>query len=277
VLAPDGRLRKAYLLSQIDSATRFVPHSYIALSEGAVAQEYGLREAMLVHGRPRGYYVDHGAAYVAHSLRAICAELRIALSHAGAGDAEAKGVIERWHRTWREEVEDELPSNPLPLAELNALHWAWLSREYHRRAHDTTQRPPLEHWLAEADQVRPLPSGVGLANVFLHRAKRDVRKDGTVRWHGRLLEVHWSLTNKKKVELRFDPTDDAALPRVFIDNRFFCDTVELDRVRNASRHRHRPRGEPAAHVEPTGLDPLRQLHDEHYTNRRPPGAKDQED
>lgn len=268
-----GRRRKGYLLSQIDSATRYVPHSYVVISEGAVAQEYGLREAMLKSGRPREYYVDRGSAYIARSLRAICAELGIELTHADKQDAEAKGVIERWHRTWREEVEDELPEQePISVDELNALHWAWLSREYHRREHDTTGRVPLEHWLAEAHHIRPLPPGVDLGEVFLHRAKRDVRKDGTVRWHGRLLEVHHSLAGRRRIELRFDPSDTGALPRVFVDGRFYCDTTKLDRVRNASRRRHRPRGEPAPDVEPTGLDPLRQLADEHYGLSRPPGA-----
>jgi transposase InsO family protein len=272
-LAPDGRLRKVYLLSQIDSATRFIPHSFVSPSEGAVAQEHGLREAMLPSGRPRAYYVDRGSAYVAKSLRAICAELQIHLVHAGAGDGAAKGVIERWHRTWREEVEDELPAHPLPIAELNALHWAWLSREYHRREHDTTGRPPLEHWLAEAHHVRAHLPGKELAEVFLHREPRRVRKDATVKWYGRLLEVHWALSGQK-VELRFDPTDHDALPRVFVDGAFVCDTVELDRVKNASRPRRRPRGEPSPDVEPTGLDPLRQMHDEHYGLSRPPGADD---
>jgi len=272
-LAPDGRLRKVYLLSQIDSATRFVVHSYFALSESAVAQEHGLHEAMRPSGRPRGYYVDHGAAYVAGSLRAICAELEIALAHAGVGDGAAKGVIERWHRTWREEVEDELPAEPLPIAELNAIHWAWLSREYHRREHDTTKRAPLTHWLAEAHHVRPHLPGKDLDEVFLHRAQRKVRNDGTVKWSGRLLEVHWSLTGQK-IELRFDPADEHALPRVFVEDRFFCDTTELDRVKNASRPRRRPRGEPSPDAEPTGLDPLQQLLDEHYAITRPPGADD---
>lgn len=272
-LCPDGRLRKVYLLSQIDSATRFLLHSYIGPSEGAVAQEYGLREAMLPTGRPRGYYVDHGAAYVAKSLRAICAELGIHLIHAGVQDGAAKGVIERWHRTWREEVEDELPEHPLPIAELNALHWAWLSREYHRREHDTTGRAPLEHWLSEAHHVRAHLPGKDLDEVFLHRAHRRVRKDGTVKWRGRLLEVHWSLVGQR-VQLRFDPSDADARPRVFVDDAFFCDAVELDRVRNASRRRHRPDGQPSPDVEPTGLDPLRQLHDEHYGWRRPSGADD---
>lgn len=271
VLAPDGRLRKAYLLSQIDSATKYVPHSYVALGEAAEQQEYGLREAMLKHGWLRAYYVDRGAAYIAKSLRAICAELGVELIHAGKGDGAAKAVIERWHRTWREEVEDELPESPLPLAELNALHWAWLAREYHRRVHDTTGRAPLEHWLAEAHHVRALPRHLDLGEIFLHRQKRDVRKDSTVRWRGGLLEVHWTLAGKKGVELRFDPSKPEALPRVFVDDEFVCDTTLLDRVKNATRPRRRKGCEPEPGVEPTGLDPLRLIADEHYRQTRLPG------
>ena len=169
VIAPDGRTRKSYLLSQIDDATRYIVHSYFALSEGAEAQEYGLKQAILKYGLARAYYVDRGSAYVAHSLRFICAELGIHLLHAGVQDAEAKGVIERWHRTWREEVGDELPDTPLPLAELNAKHWAWLGAEYHAREHDTTGRAPREHLLAEVDEIRPVPRGKDLDEVFLHR------------------------------------------------------------------------------------------------------------
>src|SRR5256885_14817195 len=46
--------------------------------------------------------------------------------------------------SWREEVGDELPDQPLPLAELNAKHWAWLSAEYHARKHSTTGRVPRD-------------------------------------------------------------------------------------------------------------------------------------
>jgi transposase InsO family protein len=107
VIAPDGVVRQAYMLSQIDGATRFVPHSYFAVSERAVDQEYGFKQAILKHGLPRTYYVDLGAAYLAESLRLICAELGVRLLHTGVQDCEAKGVIERFHRTWRDEVGDE--------------------------------------------------------------------------------------------------------------------------------------------------------------------------
>jgi transposase InsO family protein len=228
-----------------------------------------LRQAILKHGPPRAYYVDLGAAYIAHSLQIICAELDIRLLHTQVQDAEAKGVIERWHRCWREEVEDELPNEPLPLAELNAKHWAWLSAEYNVRLHSTTGRVPREHWLSELPFLRTLPRHNNLADIFLHRERRVVRKDGTVRFNGGYLEVQPGLEGEE-VELRFDPHDHTARPRVFLDDAFVCDTVPLDRVANASRRRRRRQG-PAPEIEPSGLDPLALIEAEHYDRVRPVG------
>ena len=279
VIGPDGRLRKALLLSQIDGATRYLPHSYIALAAGenSVDQEYGFKQALLAHGRPRAYYVDRGPAYTAHSLRAICAELDVRLLHTGTKDAEAKGVIERWHRTWRDEVEDEFPEDsPIPIAQLVAAHDAWLGVEYHARIHDTTRRAPREHWLSQVEHLRALQAGVSLDEIFLHREKRKVRKDGTVRFAGRLLEVRADLTGH--VELRFDPARSDVLPRVFVKNSFVCDTVPLDRLANAHRVRRRDVGAPTAVALPSGLDPLALIQAEHQLYTRPlSGALSPED
>ena len=275
VIAPDSKLRKSYLLSQIDNATRYVPHSFFGLSEGDAAQEYGLKQAILKVGLARTYYVDRGAAYIATSLRLICADLGMHLLHTGPGDCEAKGVIERWHRTLREEVLDELPEAPLSLAELNAKYWAWLNAEYHVRVHDTTKRAPRDHFLAEAHEVRPVPRHIQLDEVFLHREDRFVRKDGTVRWRGRFLEVRPELCGRT-VELRFDPSDEAALPRVFINKQFVCDTVPLDRLKNMTRRRRRIAGDPAPDIIPSGLDPLSLIEAEHYRRSRP-GCTDPHD
>jgi len=269
VVAPDGSLRKSYLLTQIDAATRYIPHSFFALGESAVEHEYGFKQAVLKAGRPRTYYIDLGSAYIARSLRTICGELGTHLLHTAPQDCEAKGAIERWHRTWREEVGDELPDHPLALGELNAIHWAWLSAEYHARRHDTTGRAPREHWLAGAHHLRALPQGLDIDEVFLHRAWRKVRKDATVRWAGGLFEVRCELVGKK-VELRYDPADEEARPRVFLDGHFACDTVPLDRYRNATRRRRREIGQPDPAVEPTGLDPLALIQQEHYERTRPP-------
>lgn len=277
VIGPDGKLHKVILFSQIDNATRFILNSYLAIADGedAATQERGLKQAILKYGLPRAYYVDGGPAYIAHSLRDICAELDIHLLHAGAGDAEAKGVIERWHRTWREEVEDELGDKPLLLADLLAKHWAWLGSEYHARKHDTTGRIPRDHLLAEAHEIRAVPRDKPLDEIFLHRDTRTVRKDGTVRWRGRYLEVRAEL--RGTIELRFDPEDEGALPRVFVGGKFFCDTVPLDRLANMHRQRRRIAGDPDPRVAPTGLDPLGLIEDEHYRRTRPVASTPDDD
>ena len=165
---------------------------------------------------------------------------------------------------------DELPEEPLPLAELNAKHWAWLAAEYHARPHHTTGRVPREHWLAELPFLRTVPPQKNLSQVFLHRQRRVVRKDGTVRFQGGFLEVRSELQGQE-VELRFDPRDDTVRPGVFVENSFVCDTVPLDRVANASRRRRRLRGEAAPDAEPSGLDPLALIEAEHYHRVRPVG------
>jgi putative transposase len=271
VIFPDGRLRKIYMLSQIDCATRHVPESYFAPSEDSAAHERGLKRALLAHGLWRSYYVDLGAAYVARSLKIICAELGMHLSHAGPRDAAAKGVIEKWHRTWRDEVEGELPDHPIPLAELEQKHRAWLACEYHARIHDTTQRIPKEHWLELCDHLRPLPQGVDIDQLFLHRATRTISKTGTVRWNGGRLEVSSELTSGQKIELRYDPSDDQMLPKVFVNGHFVCDTVPLDLLGNAHRKRRRDLGKPDPRVEPTGISPLDDMVAEHQRLTQPVG------
>jgi len=264
VLDSAGRQRKVILFSQIDCATRYVPESFFAFGAGesAVSHELGLKRALRVHGLWLKYYVDLGPAYVARSLKLICAELGMQLLHAGAGDAAAKGAIEKFNRTWREEVEDELPDHPIPLTELEAKHQAWLARDYHARVHTTTQRCPRDHWLELCGHLRPLPAGANLDEVFLHRVDRTVSKVGTVRWAGGRLEVVPELS-ERRVELRYEPSAPDALPKVFVNNKFVCDTVPLDLHRNAHRKRRRDLGKPDPRVEPTGISPLDDLVAEH--------------
>ena len=71
------------------------------------------------------------------------------------------------------------------------------------------------------------------------------------------------------------PRDDTARPRVFVDDRFVCDTTPLDRVRNATRTRRRITGDPAPLAEASHLDPLGLIEAEHYDRVRPVGAPTQ--
>lgn len=271
VIAPDGAARKSYLHLFIDSATRFVPGCAFRLGETAIDLEVVLKEAIATRGLPRALYQDRGPAQTADSLRLICAELSIRFLHCRARDPEAKGGVERIFRTIREGLIDELPLEPISLAELNGFLWSWLSVEYHRRVHTTTGRTPLDHWLSHSEHLRPAPRGLRLDEVFLHRDRRLVRKDSTIRFGGLVLEVRPELRGQT-VELRFDPHHPERLPRVFVDGTFYCDTVPLDPIRNASRRRRRIAIEPddQSNRHRTGIDPLRQIQDEHDRRHRSP-------
>ena len=143
-----------------------------------------------------------------------------------------------------------------------------MAADYQVRRHDTTGRIPREHWLADLSFLRAVPRHTNLDEVFLHRARRVVRKDGTVRFRGSYLEVRPELEGHE-IELRFDPRDETACPRVCVEDRFVCDTVPLDRIRNASRRRRRVQGAPTADAEPSGLDPLALIEAEHSHRTRP--------
>lgn len=271
-----GRARKSYLHTYVDSATRLVVGCAFRFGERAVDFEIVLKAAIAKHGLPRTLYVDNGAAQISKSLRLICGDLGVHLRHAKPYDPAAKAAVERWIRTWRAEVGDELPDEPLPLAELNALTWAWLSTEYHRRVHGGTERVPLEHWLEQTDRLRPAPPRADLDRAFQHRALRRVRRDSTVRFAGHYLEVRGELA-PGKVELRFDPEvafdpkDPATWPTAYVDGQFACDTVALDRVANSARRRRPlPKTPNSAPPEPTGIDPLGQMADEQARLTRRP-------
>jgi putative transposase len=273
VVAPDGRLRKAYLHLFVDSATRLIPHAAFRLGEQAHDFEAVFKQALMKYGRPRVLYLDRGAAQIADSLKLICGELSIRLLHCEARDPQAKGAVERLVRTCRDEIEDELPEEPIPLTEINSLLWSWIAAEYHTRIHGGTGKSPLDHWLEGAHEIRPLPRNVNLDELFLHRERRKVRKDGAVRFGGHFLEVASSLAGRE-VELRIDPERPDLLPRVFLDGAFVCDTVLLDPVQNSFRQRRRTNGKPEPGIIPTGLDPLQLTRQEHIQRIRPPRTED---
>jgi len=191
----------------------------------------------------------------------------------------SKGAIERWNRTFREEVEDELPKEPLPLEEVRSRVWSWLSVEYNSRIHTTTGRIPREDWLrgSASGLLKPIPPSVDLDEVFLHRERRVVRRDGTVRFRGSFFEVRSSLVGAE-VELRFDSFGADERPRIFVDGTFVCDAVPLDPLANAYRKRHKPQGT-SLHSEPpkAGLDALKLFQDEQVRRGAPPRDHDAQD
>lgn len=242
-------MRKTYLVSFMDDATRLIAHSAFCVGETALDVEGVLKQAILKRGLPNKLLIDNGAAYRAQSLQGICAHLDIRLIYCKPYEPEAKGKLERFHRTFREQFLSELDAHAIRnLDDLNARLWAWCESVYHTRPHaGLNGQTPLERWRKELIHVRPLSPYLSehLEDVFCHRIQRVVKKDGTVSWNSSLFEVSHTLAGET-ITLIVDPHTQTVIraETAFGDN--LGAVPELNRQANLNRKRQRPHAPPAS-------------------------------
>ena len=242
----NGQLRKTYLVSLIDDASRLVAHSAFCLGETALDVEGVLKQALLRRGVPIKLVVDNGAAYRANTLQGICARLGIHLIFCRPYAPEGKGKLERWHRTLRDQFLGELDERRITnLDELNARLWAWLEQVYHHTVHGgLAGLTPLARYQRDLAQIRALgPKAAQLDSLFHHRITRFVRKDGTVSYLGQRFEVPYELSGKT-VRLVVDPHAGRVVGVEDEAGKSLGEATALDAIANLKRVRRKP--EPAA-------------------------------
>ena len=265
-----GRLRKTYLVSLIDDASRLVAHSAFRLGETALDIECVLKQALLRRGVPIRLIVDNGAAYRASTLQGICARLGIHLVYCRPYSPEGKGKLERYHKTLRAAFLTEIDERHISsLDDLNARLWAWLEQVYHRSEHaGLGGMTPLARYQRDLARIRSLgPKAAQLDALFHHRIQRFVRKDGTVSYLGQRFEVPYELAGKT-VQLVVDPHAQRVEGVEDDEGRALGRATPLDAIGNASRTRRKtgtagpeldPRGGPnlveIAHRQYHGTDP----------------------
>lgn len=237
-----GGMRKTYLVSLLDDASRLIAHSAFCLGETALDIEGVLKQAVLKRGVPRKLIIDNGAAYRSHTMQSICALLEIRLVYCRPYEPQGKGKLERFHRTFREQFLAEIePEKFSGLSELNEKLWAWLEQIYHRRPHaGLSGKTPLDCWRDGLIHVRSLGfKAAKIDNIFCHRVERRVRKDGTVSWENKQFEVPYQLVGEK-VTLVVDPHTQIALR---VESELGDDlgaVILLDTHANLNRKRQRP-------------------------------------
>jgi transposase InsO family protein len=237
-----GQLRKTYLVSLIDDASRLITHSAFCLSETALDIEGVLKQALLKRGLPVKIVVDNGAAYRAHTLQGICARLAIHLIYCRPYAPEGKGKLERWHRTFRDQFLSELDPRHIPhLDDLNARLWAWLEQVYHRTPHAGLDGlTPLARYQQDLSKIRSLgPQAARIDDLFLHRINRFVRKDGTVSYLGARFEVPFELAGKT-IRLVVDPHAGTVLGVEDESGERLGSATPLDPLANLKRVRRKP-------------------------------------
>jgi transposase InsO family protein len=236
-----GRLRKGYLVSLMDDASRLITHSAFCPSETALDIEAVLKQAVLKRGLPVKLVLDNGPAYRAKTLQGICARLGIHLVYCRPYAPQGKGKLERWHRSFRDQFLSELDTSRLrDLADLNARLWAWLETVYHCTPHSgLDQQTPLQRYQQDLPRIRTLGTlAARLDELFYHRTERKVRKDATVSYQGSRFEVPYELAGRS-VCLVVDPHAGQVLGVEDADGQPRGAVVPLDAVANVHRRRRK--------------------------------------
>ena len=227
------RKRKTYLYVTIDDCSRVVPHSQFYFSESLSSLVDCFKRAILKRGIPYKLYTDNGKVYLSGFFNLICANLGTKLLHCEPFDPQAKGKVERFIRTLREQFLSCLDISQIKtLQELNARLHHWIESYYHIQPHSSLGCSPLERWLKNSKDIRMVKDAISIEHLFLQKAFRTVTQDGCISLLGRRLEVDILLVGKK-IEVRFDPF---SLDKILIysEGKFIHQALPLDLKLNAS-------------------------------------------
>ena len=224
-----GRKRRAHLFCFLDDHSRLVPHAEFFWDESLPRLERVLKVAILRRGLPRAIYVDNGQVYSANQFAAACATLGIERIQTAPYSPEAKGKQERFFETVRLQFMPEVAVSDInTLAALNESFWAWLACIYHQAEHSETGQTPLARFRAGRNELRPVDPQA-LTSAFLWRAKRKVRKDGTLALQGNRYQVDAYLAGRT-LELRFDPFDLATID-LYLDEQHLGQAIVVSQGR----------------------------------------------
>jgi len=207
-VGPDDAARRALFGGFIDHFSRYVPEGRYYLHEDFVALRFGFRRLLTTHGPPAKLYLDGGSAYQANRFRAACGLLDIHLPRSRPYRAEARGLIERFNRTLKNQFESEVRGREtLPtLDELNAWLEAWLAERYHTDVHSETHEAPADRFV-RTFVPRPVPDPQTIDEYLRLRESRTVHKKWSiVEVHGHRFSVDPSLRGRR-VHVLFDPSD----------------------------------------------------------------------
>jgi transposase InsO family protein len=189
-LVIDGKSQPLRIHALLDDAARYVPVIEARYQEREADMLELLVRALRRHGAPSALYLDNGPTYIGDVLRLGCERLGITLLHARPHDPPARGKMERFWRTLREQCLDHL-GTVTSLHDVNVRLWAWLDQHYHRAPHGGLfGRTPLDVWdESEAERRADPLTEDQIRDALTVRARRRVRRDTTVSVDG----VDWEL------------------------------------------------------------------------------------
>lgn len=166
------------LIAFIDDASRVCCHGQFFLAENVDTLIEAIRAALYKRGVPHSLYVDNGSIYTSKEIIQICARVGCLLHHTPVRDGAAKGKVERFFRT----VRDQFLARELDLGSLDALNrqfTQWVEEQYNAQTHSVLGMSPLDRYALDRKWVRFLPPNEANDELFFVEEERHVRADNT--------------------------------------------------------------------------------------------------
>lgn len=202
VLNDKGVPTPTKLIAFIDDASRLICHGEFFWDENTASLSHALKAAFYKRGIPENMYVDNGSIYVSQELSLICARVGCILKHTPVRDGAAKGKIERFFKTVREQF---LILN-LDLSSLSALNKqfsSWVEDDYNNHKHSALGMTPLDRFAMDIKRIKFLNPGPHSDELFYAEDTRCVKKDNTFSFNSVRFEAPVDVRDKE-ITIRFD-------------------------------------------------------------------------
>ena len=189
------------LIAFLDDASRVCCHGQFFLAENVDTLIEAIRAAFYKRGVPHSLYVDNGSIYSSKEIIQICARVGCLLHHTPVRDGAAKGKIERFFRT----VRDQFLARDLDLSSLESLNRQfaqWVEEHYNAQVHSILGMSPLDRFALDRKWVRFLPPNEANDELLFVEEERHVRADNTFSFKSLRFEAPRHLPDRT-IHIRF--------------------------------------------------------------------------
>ena len=218
------------LIAFIDDASRVCCHGQFFVAENVDTLIESLRAAFYKRGVPQSLYVDNGSIYTSKEIMQICARVGCLLHHTPVRDGAAKGKIERFFRT----VRDQFLARALDLTSLETLNrqfTQWAEEHYNAQVHSVLGLSPLDRFALDRNRVRFLPPNEANDELFFVEEERHVRADNTFSFKSLRWEAPRHLPDRT-IHIRFQRSQSTSRVVVYYKGERMGDARLLNAIVN---------------------------------------------
>lgn len=136
--------RKVRILNIIDDYNRQALCVEADYSHSGISVSHALTRLITLHGKPIQIRCDNGPEFISHALADYCQNQHIKLQYIQPGKPTQNAYIERFNRSFREDILDAYLFSTLQ--ELQELSWEWMNDYNQNHPHQSLNyQSPLQY------------------------------------------------------------------------------------------------------------------------------------